>query len=145
MLKLARASKIDPFDDIKIAARIHTHRVRRSEKSSVSLIIRLAVFAISPLSVAKMREQLGWTMPPGFRVQDLKWGLLPAGHQLGHRLRLDLTEQRREDARRHRAAHRRPHDRAELHTQVTLQTDRSGEQLGVGRRRQIERCENNRR
>jgi methionyl-tRNA synthetase len=38
---------------------------------------------IMPEACAKMGEQLGWAMPEGFRVQDLKWGLLPAGHQLG--------------------------------------------------------------
>jgi methionyl-tRNA synthetase len=38
---------------------------------------------VMPEACAKMREQLGWAMPDGFHVQDLKWGLLPAGHQLG--------------------------------------------------------------
>lgn len=37
---------------------------------------------IMPEACAKMREQLGWTMPEGFRVQDLSWGLLKDGHQL---------------------------------------------------------------
>ena len=38
---------------------------------------------IMPEACAKMREQLGWAMPAGFQVQDLKWGLLADGHQLG--------------------------------------------------------------
>lgn len=38
---------------------------------------------IIPESCAKMREQLGWSLPAGFTVSDLKWGLLPEGHQLG--------------------------------------------------------------
>jgi methionyl-tRNA synthetase len=38
---------------------------------------------IMPEACEKMRAQLGWNMPAGFHVQDLKWGLLPKGHQLG--------------------------------------------------------------
>jgi methionyl-tRNA synthetase len=38
---------------------------------------------IMPEACEKMREQLGWNIPAGFRVQDLKWGLLADGHQLG--------------------------------------------------------------
>jgi methionyl-tRNA synthetase len=37
---------------------------------------------ILPEACIKMREQLGWTMPEGFTVNDLKWGLLKDGHQL---------------------------------------------------------------
>jgi methionyl-tRNA synthetase len=37
---------------------------------------------ILPEACVKMREQLGWTMPDGFTVSDLKWGLLKDGHQL---------------------------------------------------------------
>ncbi|MFZ4763791.1 MAG: methionine--tRNA ligase [Roseimicrobium sp.] len=38
---------------------------------------------IIPEACDKMRAQLGWQMPDGFKVQDLHWGLLPDGHQLG--------------------------------------------------------------
>ena len=38
---------------------------------------------IMPVMCEKIREQLGWTLPAGFKLSDLKWGLLPDGHQLG--------------------------------------------------------------
>jgi len=38
---------------------------------------------IMPTMCAKIREQLGWTLPEGFKLSDLKWGLLPDGHKLG--------------------------------------------------------------
>jgi methionyl-tRNA synthetase len=38
---------------------------------------------IMPVMCEKIREQLGWTLPAGFKLADLKWGLLPDGHQLG--------------------------------------------------------------
>ena len=38
---------------------------------------------VIPDATRKMREQLGWQMPDGFVVSDLKWGLLKDGHQLG--------------------------------------------------------------
>ncbi|RBP47400.1 methionyl-tRNA synthetase [Roseimicrobium gellanilyticum] len=37
---------------------------------------------VMPEACAKIREQLGWHLPEGFTVGDLKWGLLPVGHQL---------------------------------------------------------------
>ena len=37
---------------------------------------------VIPDAARKMREQLGWQMPDGFVVSDLKWGLLGADHQL---------------------------------------------------------------
>ena len=37
---------------------------------------------IMPDVCTRIREQLGWTLPDGLTVGDLKWGLLPAGHQL---------------------------------------------------------------
>ena len=53
---------------------------------------------IIPEACVKMRAQLGWQMPDGFQVSDLKWGLLNDGHQLGQpvplfpRLELATTE-----------------------------------------------------
>lgn len=51
---------------------------------------------IMPEACTKMREQLGWQMPDGFKVQELRWGLLPDGHQLGQPVplfpRLELGE-----------------------------------------------------
>ncbi len=49
---------------------------------------------VIPNACVKMREQLGWTMPDGFKVTDLQWGLLKDGHQLNQPVplfpRLDL-------------------------------------------------------
>jgi methionyl-tRNA synthetase len=36
-----------------------------------------------PATAARIQAQLGWTPPAGFTLADLKWGLLPDGHQLG--------------------------------------------------------------
>jgi hypothetical protein len=36
-----------------------------------------------PTAMAAARAQIGWTLPEGFLVSDLKWGLLSSGHQLG--------------------------------------------------------------
>lgn len=51
---------------------------------------------IMPNACRKMQEQLGWTPAADFKVSDLKWGLLPDGHQLGQPVplfpRLDLAE-----------------------------------------------------
>ena len=38
---------------------------------------------IMPVMCGRIREQLGWTLPQGFTLADLQWGLLPDGHQLG--------------------------------------------------------------
>lgn len=38
---------------------------------------------IMPTMCGKIRGQLGWTLPEGFKLSDLKWGLLADGHQLG--------------------------------------------------------------
>ncbi len=38
---------------------------------------------IMPTACAAIRAQLGWTLPAGFTLKDLHWGLLPDGHQLG--------------------------------------------------------------
>lgn len=38
---------------------------------------------VIPDAARKMRDQLGWRMPDGFKVSDLRWGLLKDGHQLG--------------------------------------------------------------
>jgi methionyl-tRNA synthetase len=38
---------------------------------------------VMPTMALRMREQLGWAMSADFKLSDLKWGLLPAGHQLG--------------------------------------------------------------
>ena len=44
--------------------------------------ITVLLSPIMPEACAKIREQLNWQMPEGFTVGDLKWGLLPVGHQL---------------------------------------------------------------
>jgi methionyl-tRNA synthetase len=36
-----------------------------------------------PTAMATARAQIGWTLPEGFKISDLKWGLLASGHQLG--------------------------------------------------------------
>ncbi|MDZ4287619.1 MAG: methionine--tRNA ligase, partial [Prosthecobacter sp.] len=38
---------------------------------------------IMPTAMAKAQEQIGWARPEGFTLNDLKWGLLGNGHQLG--------------------------------------------------------------
>jgi len=38
---------------------------------------------VMPATAARIQAQLGWTVPAGFSLHDLKWGLLPEGHQLG--------------------------------------------------------------
>ena len=38
---------------------------------------------IMPVACEKIREQLRCPLPAGFKLSDLKWGLLPDGHQLG--------------------------------------------------------------
>lgn len=38
---------------------------------------------VIPDAARGIREQLGWNMPEGFMISDLKWGLLKDGHQLG--------------------------------------------------------------
>ncbi len=38
---------------------------------------------IIPEASVKMQSQLNWQVPAGFTISDLKWGLLPNGHQLG--------------------------------------------------------------
>jgi methionyl-tRNA synthetase len=37
---------------------------------------------IIPTAMATARAQLGWEMPSGFVLNDLKWGMLQSGHQL---------------------------------------------------------------
>lgn len=37
---------------------------------------------IIPAAATEMQKQLGWTLPTGFQLKDLAWGLLPTGHQL---------------------------------------------------------------
>ena len=38
---------------------------------------------VMPVMSVRMREQLGWALPAGFTLKDLKWGMLQPGHQLG--------------------------------------------------------------
>ena len=38
---------------------------------------------ILPEAMAQARAQIGWQLPEGFVLGDLRWGLLTAGHQLG--------------------------------------------------------------
>ncbi len=38
---------------------------------------------IMPTAMASARQQIGWQLPEGFGFNDLKWGLLKDGHQLG--------------------------------------------------------------
>ena len=53
---------------------------------------------IMPTAMATARAQVGWTLPDGFKVSDLKWGLLPSGHQLGAPVplfpRLEIAEEK---------------------------------------------------
>jgi methionyl-tRNA synthetase len=38
---------------------------------------------IMPTAMVTARAQIGWELPENFKLSDLKWGLLPNGHQLG--------------------------------------------------------------
>jgi methionyl-tRNA synthetase len=38
---------------------------------------------VMPTACAEIQKQLGWSLPAGFKLSDLQWGLLPDGHQLG--------------------------------------------------------------
>ena len=61
--------------------------------SAVASIMRHVVEALAHLSVLlspamprtsqRIQAQLGWVVPDGFTIADLKWGLLPDGHTLG--------------------------------------------------------------
>lgn len=47
-------------------------------------LVHVSVFLepACPFAAAKMRAQLGWTLPDDFKMDDLQWGLLPDGHVL---------------------------------------------------------------
>lgn len=53
---------------------------------------------IMPTAMATARAQVGWTLPEGFKISDLKWGLLASGHQLGAPVplfpRLEIAEEK---------------------------------------------------
>ena len=44
--------------------------------------VRVLLNPIMPTATLTARAQLGWNMPDGFQLGDLKWGLLASGHQL---------------------------------------------------------------
>ncbi len=46
------------------------------------LHVSVLLSPVIPDASRKMREQLGWTLPDGFTLSDLKWGMLNDGHQL---------------------------------------------------------------
>jgi methionyl-tRNA synthetase len=45
--------------------------------------VSVLVSPVIPGAARKIQEQLNWSPPAGFLLDDLKWGLLPVGHQLG--------------------------------------------------------------
>ena len=45
--------------------------------------LSIVLSPVMPGACARLQSQLGWTPPAGLRLQDLHWGLLPDGHQLG--------------------------------------------------------------
>lgn len=47
------------------------------------LHVTILLDPILPTAMAAARAQIGWTLPDNFVLGDLKWGLLPSGHQLG--------------------------------------------------------------
>ena len=53
---------------------------------------------IMPTAMATARAQIGWALPDGFKISDLKWGLLSSGHQLGAPVplfpRLEIAEEK---------------------------------------------------
>ena len=60
--------------------------------------VSLLLNPIMPTAMATARAQIGWSMPEGFQLGDLKWGLLPSGHQLGAPVplfpRLEIVEEK---------------------------------------------------
>lgn len=64
--------------------------------SEALLHVSVLLSPIMPEGMEKLRAQIGWTMPAGFVVSDLHWGLLQDGHQLGQPVplfpRLELAE-----------------------------------------------------
>ena len=53
---------------------------------------------IMPTAMITARAQIGWELPGGLKVSDLKWGLLQSGHQLGAPVplfpRLEIPEEK---------------------------------------------------
>jgi methionyl-tRNA synthetase len=47
------------------------------------LHVSVIVSPVIPHAAQKIQAQLGWTAPAGFTLQDLHWGMLEPGHQLG--------------------------------------------------------------
>lgn len=65
--------------DLEQAARLDSILAHLAEAvAHISVLLS----PIMPEACAEIRRQLNWQMPEGFTVGDLKWGLLPAGHQL---------------------------------------------------------------
>lgn len=47
------------------------------------LHVAILLNPIMPVMSEKICDQLGWSLPSGFKLAELKWGILPDGHQLG--------------------------------------------------------------
>ncbi len=51
--------------------------------SEVTVALSVLFEPIIPTAAARLRGQLRWEMPPGFTLNDLHWGMLPTGHEVG--------------------------------------------------------------
>jgi len=49
----------------------------------VAVTLGILLEPIIPVTAAKIRSQLRFELPEGFVLDDLKWGMLPAGHEVG--------------------------------------------------------------
>ena len=91
---------VDATQPFKLAKEaVHAARLDSVLRHLAEALVHVSVLLspVIPDAARKMREQLGWNMPEGFKVSDLKWGLLKDGHQLNQpvplfpRLELEKT------------------------------------------------------
>lgn len=45
--------------------------------------VSVMISPVIPGAAKKIQAQLGWDVPAGLTIHDLKWGMLPVGHRLG--------------------------------------------------------------
>jgi methionyl-tRNA synthetase len=45
--------------------------------------VSILISPVIPNAASKIQAQLGWNPPAEFTLNDLRWGMLSVGHQLG--------------------------------------------------------------
>jgi methionyl-tRNA synthetase len=75
--------KTEPFKLAKDPAQ--THRVPIIMQHLCEALAHISVYLepVCPTAAATMRSQLGWEKPATLTFDQLRWGLLPAGHTIG--------------------------------------------------------------